>query len=164
MKKLFKFCSIIFSTMLIAVMVGTCESQAAPSAGETVQEKHEHVPGAPLNVYYLHGQSHTTAGTFTYKTTDKICGIIKHVIIYSPDNAYQPSDNWDITISDSLGVDILAGKGANIDRSTVVSYAPMLLDQGGSDEASNMAVCDRLSIAITNLGNSKHFKIMILYK
>lgn len=100
-------------------------------------------------------------------TSKKITGtLIKGVT--DPGTA-APTDNYDITISDEEGVNVLAGcKDDLADRDTANTEEVYFLvsdlattDPGG---AVHPVVCDALTIAIANAGNSKTGQVIIYYR
>ena len=68
---------------------------------------------------------------------------------YSP-HSTTPSDNYDVVMNDSNGVDILTGTGANLSNSThtqvvpaLSTYFPVFIEAGSYD------------LVVSNLGNAK---------
>ena len=56
----------------------------------------------------------SSAGGAASEQTKKVSGKVKRMVT-NPDNVDTPSANWDLTITDEDGVDILEGEGANRD-------------------------------------------------
>lgn len=67
--------------------------------------------------------------------------------------ATAPTDNYDITLTDSLGVDVFAGLGANRDTATTETFFP--LTGNGTNTICPFELNDFYALAITNAGNAK---------
>lgn len=97
-------------------------------------------------------------------TTKKIVGeLIKAIIDPS---ATAPTDDYDITITDEEGVDVLAlcktGLG---DRDTTTSEQVYFgLTDGSVNTSAFPVVCDKLTIAIANAGNSKVGQLILYWR
>ena len=89
----------------------------------------------------------TATGSASETTTESVDGAIKRVVTV-PQGGVAPDANWDVTITDKHGVDLLGGEGAN-------------RDTGGTGATEDIIVSDprvvvgRLTFAIANGGNSK---------
>ncbi len=70
-------------------------------------------------------------------------------IVTNPDNTDTPTANWDLTIEDEDGVDILCGNGADRDAG----------DTGASEQAfpcpADIAVASKLTFTVANGGDTK---------
>ena len=99
-------------------------------------------------------------------TTRKIVGhLIKGV---TDPGATAPTDNYDITITDEEGVDVLAACLADLtNRDTANSEQQYFLvkDTAATPLAQSLhpIVCDALTVAVTNAGNSKVGQIVLYY-
>lgn len=62
---------------------------------------------------------------FTQTHVDKITGYFLYKLILNP-GATAPTDNWDFTITDSDGIDLLGGTGANMHTTNSAMIAPKL--------------------------------------
>lgn len=101
-------------------------------------------------------------------TTRKIVGrLIKGV---TNPGATAPTDNYDIAITDEESLDVLTGVQstlANRDTAnTEVAYFLLLDAAAGTPLAQSLhpVVCDKLTIAVSNAGNSKQGKLIIYYE
>lgn len=81
------------------------------------------------------------AATSTAAFTGKIIGLAT-----VPDAVAAPTDNYDVAIIDSRGLDVLLGAGANRDTADTEYVAETSL---------GAAVATQLSLAVTNAGNVK---------
>lgn len=115
--------------------------------------------------------SDDTTGAVT-ATTGKIVGQLLKVV--TDPGTPAPTANYDIAITDEEGVDVLSGLGGT------GGTAPSLANRHTSntevvhlwaeDSVTNVVpgsqpyVCDVLSVAITNAGNSKQGQIIIYYR
>ena len=100
--------------------------------------------------------------------TEKICGwLIKGVTIPSGGGT-APTDNYDIAITDPNSVDILTacklGLGNRDTANTEETYF-FLLNQDATvlSTSAHPVVCDKLTVAVTNAGNSKQGTIILYY-
>lgn len=67
-------------------------------------------------------------------------------VVTNPDNADTPTANWDLTLEDEDGVDVLAGTGANRDAGGT----------GASEQIKpDVAVASKLTFKVANGGNAK---------
>ena len=92
----------------------------------------------------------SASDTTTYEYTGRVV-----FFITDPDGISAPTDNYDITITDEDGVDILAGAGANRDTANT----EYVLE-------SSLGACgyDKLTINITNAGDTKKGKAYLYIK
>jgi len=111
--------------------------------------------------------SDDSAGTAS-GTTKKIIGsLIKGV---TDPGSTAPTDDYDITISDEEGVNVLAACQSNLtNRDTANSeqaYFLVLDAAAGTPLAQSVhpVVCDKLTIAVANAGNSKTGQLIIYYR
>lgn len=99
-------------------------------------------------------------------TTDKIVGmLIKGV---TDPGATAPTDNYDIDITDEEGANVLANSFAtlaNRDTANTETAYFNLTDTLGTPSpiAAYPVVCDKLTIAVTNAGNSKVGQLILYY-
>lgn len=100
-------------------------------------------------------------------TTRKIVGhLIKGV---TDPGGTAPTDNYDIAITDEEGVDVLAacaGTLANRDTANTeeVYFFVKTADVAPLSISVHPAVCDILTIAVTNAGNSKNGQLILYWK
>lgn len=69
-----------------------------------------------------------------------------------PDGTAAPTDNYDVTLVDEDGVDVLAGAGANRDTSAAEQVVSSSLGAVASS---------KLTLAIANAGNSKEGTVYV---
>ena len=83
--------------------------------------------------------------------------------------ATAPTDNYDIAITDSEGLDVLGNCVDNLaDRDTANTEEVYFLvsNLAATDPAGNLhpVVCDPLTISVTNAGNSKQGQVILYYR
>lgn len=89
-------------------------------------------------------------------TTHKYYGFVTQCFI-DHDDSTQPTNLWDLVITDEFGVDVINGKGANIAVATdTYTFTQSDLDNG-------MACSGQLTFAGTNGGTSSGEAIIYLY-
>lgn len=77
----------------------------------------------------------------------------------APDSAY------DLVINDEFGIDILAGQGANLSATASANVCPGTpLKDGTTTSVIPMTIAGTLTVAITNAGDSKAGKIVLLMR
>lgn len=100
-------------------------------------------------------------------TTKKITGtLIKGV---TDPGATAPTDNYDIALTDEESVDVLAACQSDLtNRDTANSEQVYFLvkDAAGTPLAQSLhpVVCDKLTVAVTNAGNSKTGQLVLYYR
>lgn len=89
--------------------------------------------------------------------SDKVRGTILRITT-NPGSA-APTDNYDATLTDEEGVDVAMGLLANRDTANSESVYPV-------DTVSGLpiAVCDALTLAITNAGDSKTGSVVVYFR
>lgn len=132
-------------------------------AGSSMTFTYDRGPG-PIVRVVADWTSDDSAGTASGTTTVKVIGkLIKAVT--DPGSA-APTDNYDITISDDEGVDVLAACQstlANRHTTTTQQAYFLLLDAAGTPLAQSVhpVVCGPLTLAVANAGNSKTGQIIL---
>ena len=96
----------------------------------------------------------TAAGAASETTTAAVDGLIEYVVFVPDGGGTQPTDQYDITITDSNSVDVLGGLGANLSNAANVYKARK--DGLGAVAGST------LTLNVTNAGNAKG-GIVVLY-
>ena len=107
--------------------------------------------------------SDDTTGAVT-GTTRKIVGeLIKGVT--DPGSA-APTANYDITITDEEGANVLAASADDLaDRHTTSTETVyFLLSNGTTPIGAYPVVCDALTVAVANAGNSKTGQLILYYR
>lgn len=79
--------------------------------------------------------------------TKKVSGKVKRMVT-NPDNTDTPSANWDLTITDEDGVDILEGEGANRDPAGAGT------SEGYAFTISEL-IASKLTFTVANAGAAK---------
>lgn len=110
--------------------------------------------------------SDDTTGAVT-GTTMKIVGTLIKAV--TDPGAAAPTANYDIAITDEEGVDVLAACQSTLaNRHTANSEQVyfLVLDAAGTPLAQSVhpVVCDALTIAVTNAGNSKTGQLVLYYR
>jgi hypothetical protein len=112
---------------------GTVEDAAEGRLGKVVLSWTSHTDGAVLC------------------TTDTIAGTIARVT-FNP-GATAPDDNYDVTLADADGFDVLAGLGANRHTTTTQSLVPFI--GNGTVTDREMMVQGPLTLTIAAAGSAK---------
>lgn len=106
----------------------------------------------------------TSASDGTYSEAinsgETIAGEIVRVVFNPGSTA--PTANYDITITDAQGFDVLAGQGANLSATDTTNVAPGVpVKDGTTTSVGPMIVCDVLTLSITNAGASKNGTVVL---
>ncbi|MCB9739194.1 MAG: hypothetical protein H6747_07995 [Deltaproteobacteria bacterium] len=98
-------------------------------------------------------------------TTARIVGsLVKATTI--PDGTAIPTDNYDITLTDDEGIDILDPCAQSLaDRSNVAAQAIYCIFSGTSEPvATYPAVADAVTVTVANAGDSKAGVLKLLFR
>ncbi len=132
---------------------------AASATGTTT--RYSDTYGSSVNTYTIAWVS-ASDGTCTF-TTDRITGVILRVV-FNPGSP-TPTDNYDITLSDIDGIDILSGQGANRDTTTTEQICPgVALYDGTTTSVVPIAINGPLSMSITGAGSGAIGTIVIYFR
>jgi hypothetical protein len=110
-----------------------------------------------------------TAGTATV-TTRPISGEL--IKIVTDDGAAAPSANWDVVLTDELGVDLsihmddvaIAALLARHTTTALETYLPLEDTAGTARVGLWPVVCGPLTVSLQNAGNSKNAIVHIYYR
>src|SRR5688500_9373489 len=114
-----------------------------------------HDPGAGgVRVSTIAWVSHTDGSV--NNSLGKFVGEIVRVTFDPDSGGTQPSDQYDATITDSAGVDILGGQGANLSNVTSTQVCPGVpLKDGTTTSVVPCCVNDTLTLVIAAAGSGK---------
>lgn len=77
-------------------------------------------------------------------------------VVFVPSAVTAPTAAYDVTLTDSDGIDVLAGEGANLSETTASHICPGLSITDGTTLGVTPIVVDGiLTLNVTNAGNSK---------
>lgn len=144
---------------------------AGSAADITYDKGYDHAGAAGrVRKVIIDWTSDDTTGAVT-ATTGKIVGQLLKVV--TDPGATAPTANYDIAITDEEGVDVLSGLGGTggTDPSLANRHASNteVVHLVGENSLTDVVtgsqpyVCDKLSVAVTNAGNSKTGQIIIYY-
>jgi len=94
-------------------------------------------------------------------TISEIEGTIER-IVYLPntDSSTQPDDNYDVTLLDENGLDVLRGTGANLDETNASQVVPT----GGDAAVLPHATCGLLALAVSGAGAANVGTIRLYFR
>jgi hypothetical protein len=150
MKRLF-----LVIMILIALLSPTISMGAAGDCVQTRSESKSYTDGSQFGsirtiIFTCTGDSSNgtfPAEEFTSSSLNFIKGFYLYKVITNPGSA-APTDNWDFTITDSDGVDLMGGNGANRHTTTSQSVYPLI----GSQPFAQPYLGDTLTLNLS--GNS----------
>ena len=93
--------------------------------------------------------SSADTGAADATTTNAYSGLVI-MAVFVP-GVTTPTDNYDVTVADADGYDILAAQGANLSNAATVTKTASM---GG-------VANDKLTLAVTNAGNSKNGTVVV---
>lgn len=93
----------------------------------------------------------STSGGAARKETRELYGVVDRAV-FVPHGTDVPTNNYDVTLSDAHGVDVLEGGAANRSSTVVQEVAPSSL---------NRAVAGPLTLRVTNAGNAKRGSVYL---
>lgn len=98
-------------------------------------------------------------------TTSKISGDICKVQFIPGTSSNQPTDLYDVTVTDENGFDVLSGQGANLSNSANSEVIPGVpLKDGTTTSVGLRSIDDKLTLNVTNAGNAKTGSVVIFYR
>jgi len=106
-----------------------------------------------------------TAGTNGFASGDTASHVRGEIlrVVCDPDDTSVPTNNYDVTLTDASGIDLLAGKGANLSSTTASSIVPgEEITDGTTTSVVPFAINEKLSLVATNTGNETA-GVVILY-
>jgi hypothetical protein len=140
---------------LLAALVVAAQAFAAGSAISCTAAR----SGTVYTVTCVYTSDDTT-GACT-KATSLLDGVFLSRVAFNPGLAgVQPSDAYDLTITDAWGVDVIGGGGANLSQTTKTNAQPKV----GATPAvvAEYPVKGALTANLTNMGNSKQTTIIFI--
>jgi len=119
-------------------------------------------PNQPLVQKLRMDWTSDASGVVTH-TTRHIRGVIMRVVFNPGSTA--PTDDYDVTLVDEDGIDVLAGQGVNRDTANTEQICPGLaLKDGTTTGVVPFAVCGPLILNIAAAGASKIGSIVIYFR
>jgi hypothetical protein len=105
-----------------------------------------------VNVHKVKWTWTSTAGGAADLVTPGIYGARVLALVTDPDGSAAPDDNYDVTVTDSEGYDVLQGAGANRDTANTETAVP----------TAESVAFGKLTLNVSNAGNAKS-GVAILY-
>jgi len=96
-------------------------------------------------------------------TTAPISGLAYRAVFKPAIGSSSPSNNYDVVLNDSYGVDVLQGKGANLSN-TIATDVGVILTDGTDGNTVPVAVDDLLTLTVSNAGNAKGGVVVLYYR
>lgn len=107
--------------------------------------------------------SWTSAANGSVTQSIHIAGTIMRVV--TDPGATAPTDNYDLTLPDEFGLDLLAGQGANRDTANSEHFCPgVAFTDGTTTSVMPVAHCGNATLTIANAGDSKQGTIALFVK
>lgn len=85
-------------------------------------------------------------------------------VAFKPDTGdSQPTNLYDVTLTDYSGIDVLNGAGANLSNAAASATVPLTT---GSDGVTMLptVVSDTLTLNVTNAGNAKRGELILYFR
>ena len=110
-------------------------------------------------VKYTMSWTSASDGTATF-TTPELTGTIVGVT-FDPTTA-APTANYDVTLSDENGVDVLAGQGANLSATVSTRVCPSQpMKDGTTTSTAPIPIHGTLDLSVSNAGDTKSGKVIL---
>lgn len=91
-----------------------------------------------------------------------LSGVIERVAFVPGAGGVEPSDDYDVTLLDEDGLDVLAGKGGNLAQATASQAVPLIGD--GTTTNQKVAIDGQLTLTVANAGNAKQGRVKLYYR
>lgn len=115
-----------------------------------------------VNKQYVDWTSNSS-GTAT--ATVILNGVLLAVVFKPNTSTTQPTDNYDVVVTDPQGYDILSGLGANLSNSATTKKCPLIAaTDGTTTTAVPGAVAGSHTVTVTNAGSAKTGTIVFYYR
>jgi len=128
------------------------------SAGTVVQTHQRHRTIKTIRFDW----TSTTGGAAEDQTDVLVSGRVLRVCFIPGAGANQPTNNYDVIIEDSDGIDVLQGLGANLGNINATDVFPALTN-GTNGNSIPVAVDSKLALIIINAGSAKTGSVVIYY-
>lgn len=103
----------------------------------------------------------SSGGAASVASAVPVSGAIARVV-FIPSASAAPTDNYDVTLTDSDGIDVLAGQGANLDTANASSVCPGVPLKDGTTTSVLLTVVDSiLTLTVANAGDTKAGKVVV---
>jgi hypothetical protein len=107
----------------------------------------------------------SSSGVVPSLDSETVSGEILRAVFNPDSGATAPTNNYDVTLTDADGIDILAGQGANQSSGTVASIVPAeTMLTGNTSGAAPFAVNGPLTLAVANAGASNGGILRLYYR
>jgi hypothetical protein len=119
-------------------------------------------PGRPVQRYTIVWTSSAGGAVSGTATGDYISGQLVRVVFIPGTAGVQPSNNYSVQLTDSNGLDILAGQGASLSNSTTTNISPGMKDSDGTNVGIvPAAIDDQLTPVVSAAGNAKQGTVVL---
>lgn len=83
-------------------------------------------------------------------------------VVFIPSATAAPTANYDVTLTDSDGIDVLAGQGANLSDTVSSSVCPGIPLKDGTTTSVILTIVDSiLTLTVANAGDTKAGKVIV---
>lgn len=104
----------------------------------------------------------TSGGAVSGNASATISGTILKVQFIPGSGGDQPTNAYDVTLTDTAGIDVLAGQGADLSNSTPTSVIPGVpLKDGTTTSVGPCVVNDPLTLVVANAGSVKSGTVVL---
>ena len=120
----------------------------------TITKQEFHSPFRPVRKYTFDWVS-SAGGAVSGTESDHISGEILRVV-FIPSGTAAPTANYDVTLEDEAGNDVLGGRGANLSATVTTTVKPgVAFTDGTTTSVAPIAIDDKLELVVANAGNAK---------
>lgn len=105
------------------------------------------------------------SGNVSGLSTHAIRGLLVNVSFQPGTGGAQPTDGYNVAITDNAGVDILNGKGASLSQTTATRIVPALtMTDGTTPSIGPVLLYDDVSLNVSGAGNAKSGTVRLYIK
>lgn len=102
------------------------------------------------------------SGAATMALTENVNGALMQVQFVPGSGGSQPTNEYDATLTDENGQDVLAGLGANLSNANKTRVTPgVLASDGTNNSVVPFVLCEPLTLTIANAGDTKTGKVIL---
>ena len=106
----------------------------------------------------------SSAGGAADFTTKALNGVLLAVEFVPGSGGSQPTDDYDVHINDTQGLDVLRNLGVDLDNATSQFYVPAIMNGAAGAVGSLVPIEGPLTLAVTGAGNTKSGSIYLFIR
>jgi hypothetical protein len=141
----------------IAVLAVLTASASLEGAGTVTATHAKQETIRQLRLAWTSDAAGAVSGTLVHAS-----GELVRVVFIPGTGGVVPTTLYDVTIEDADGLDVLAGKGANLSEVNKTQIVPLIGD--GTTTQQRVALSSTLELKVANAGNAKQGTVVLYYR